>query len=445
MRSYRFVLFAGFSIFVLMPCVLQLHAQITEMLLQSFTGTGGLTPGASPESTLIFDSSGNLYGTTTQGGTYNAGLLFKLDASLGYAETVLHTFTGNAAGDGDGGFPTAGVVMDASGNLYGTTSCGGDGACSSSGLGGDGIIYKINITTGTYTVLYRFGGGRDGSRPYAPLIRAGNYLYGTSTHGGLGSCSDGVGVGCGTLFKIATSTGLETVLYRFTGGIDGGIPYAPVVHDKLGRFDGTTSIGGLNGMGTIFAFISNTESVLHDFTGGADGGLPYSGLTVDSTNSLYGTATCGGTPGVVCPAGNGVVFELSPSAGFQTLHAFSGAPDGALPLGGVILDYLGNLCGATDLGGGVTPPMGTLFTLTKSSGYLTELLYDFGSAGTGDGANPVAGLTFGPKAKKKQLCPGVASLAPLPPKKGTCTYVCGVVGTLKSGGASGQGAVFEAR
>src|ERR1700690_507101 len=218
MPTYRLALLAGFSILVLATCALPLHAQITDVLLQSFTGTDGTAPGASPESTLIFDSSGNLYGTTTQGGTYNAGVLFKLDASNSYAETVLHTFTGNAAGDGDGGFPTAGVVMDASGNLYGTTSCGGDGACNSSGVGGDGITYRINETGGGYTVLYRFGGGRDGSRPYAPLIRAGSYLYGTTTHGGLGACSDGLGAGCGTLFKIATSTGLETVLYRFTRG-----------------------------------------------------------------------------------------------------------------------------------------------------------------------------------------------------------------------------------
>lgn len=444
MRAYRFALFSGFLIFVLSTCALPLRAQITDILLQSFTGVGGTAPGASPDGTLIVDSSGNFYGTTTQGGTYNAGVVFKLDASSGYAETVLHEFTGNPTGDGDGAFPIAGVVINkASNTLYGTTSCGGDQACNSNGTGGDGIIYEFNLTSGTYTVLYRFGGTNrgDGSRPYAPLIRAGGYLYGTTTHGGRRGCADAFGDGCGTLFRVSATTGRETILYSFTGGTDGGVPFAPVVRDNVGRYDGTTSIGGQNNVGTIFTFVSNNESVLYNFTGGTDGGLPYAGLTVDSANNLYGTTTAGGGPTPQCAGGNGVVFKWSSSMGLQTLHTFCGAPnDGAMPVAGVLLDYVGNLCGTTEWGGNAAS-MGTLFTLTGNSGYQTELVHDFLGA-PNDGANPVAGLTFGTTSKKKQLCPVGSSAESQPPKKGTCTYVCGAA---KSGGLSGEGGVFQTK
>jgi uncharacterized repeat protein (TIGR03803 family) len=192
-------------------------------------------------------------------------------------------------------------------------------------------------------------------------------------------------------------------------------------------------------MGTIFTFVSKRESVLYSFTGGADGAVPFAGLTVDSANTLYGTTVSGGGPTPSCPGDVGVVFELS-SAGFQTLHTFCG-PDGAMPVGGVILDDLGNLCGTTELGGSAVAPMGTMYTLTKSSVYMTELQYDF-LGGPGDGANPVAGLTFGQKGKTKQLCPVDPGAGLQPPKKGTCTYVCGAA---KSGGAGGLGAIFESR
>jgi uncharacterized repeat protein (TIGR03803 family) len=448
MSTVRLALSAGSILLMFAISVFPARAQIVEGVVQTFTGVGGTAPGTSPSGTLITnpsgitDSSGYLYGTTLQGGTFNAGVVFKLDASIGYAETVLHSFTGNSAGDGDGGFPTAGLVMDRAGNLYGTTTCGGDGACNGSGVGGDGIIYELPAAGG-YIVLYRFSGGRDGSRPWAPLIQVGANLYGTTTHGGAGDCSDGLGIGCGTAFKFATTSNHETVLYRFTGGADGGVPYAPLVQDTLGRFDGTTSTGGKFNWGTVFRLATAStgtimESVLYHFTGGSDGGDPIAGLSMDSANNLYGTATCGGIVGALCPGGNGVVFQLS-SAGFQTLHTFTGTPDGADPVAGVVLDAAANLCGTTYAGGGGTPPMGTLFTLTKSSGYLTELSYDFGSAGTGDGANPLTGLTFGQPANK--ACPGTPPES-RPPGKGTCTYVCG---TAKNGGTGAKGIVFGAQ
>jgi len=445
LRTHRLVFHTVSICFLLSVCGAprQARGQITEQLLLSFTGPGGTDPGQTPYGTLIVDS-GNLYGTTLQGGgSSNAGVVFELVAATG-AENVLHTFTGNPTGDGDGGFPSAGLVKDAEGNLYGTTLCGGDGVCNPNGIGGDGIIYEVTKPpTRNYIVLYRFGGGAasDGSRPFAPLLYLNGYLYGTTTHGGLaGNCTDANGSGCGTVFGFNVATGIETILYRFTGGNDGAIPYAPLAHDKHGHFDGTTFSGGQFGFGTIFSLKETTETVLHQFTGGNDGGEPMAGLSVDSADNLYGTTTCGGLPGAPCPGGGGVVYEFPAAGAFQTLHAFTGTPDGADPIAGVILDAAENLCGTTFAGGTTSPSLGTVFTLTKSSSYQTEISYDFLGA-PGDGASPVAGLTFGKTSKINQTCPGTSG--PLPPHgKGTCSYTCGAV---KTGGNVGFGAIFEAQ
>jgi len=441
LRTYRLVYHAISMCFLLFVCATPRPAQgqITEQLLLSFTGTGGTDPGQSPYGTLIVDS-GNLYGTTLQGGSFNAGVVYEVTpaAGGGYAETVLHNFTGNAAGDGDGGFPSAGLVKDTAGNVYGTTLCGGDAPCNANGVGGDGTIYEFTAA-GSYVVLYRFGGGSDGSRPFAPLLYLNGYLYGTTTHGGLaGNCSDANGSGCGTVFKFQVSTGIKTVLYRFTGGNDGAIPYAPLVHDKHGHFDGTTFSGGQYGFGTIFSLNGTTETALHQFTGGNDGGEPMAGLSVDSSNNLYGTTTCGGVPGALCPVGGGVVYEFTSGGAFQTLHSFANPSDGADPIAGVILDAAENLCGTTYAGG--ASAAGSVFTLTKNSNYQTELSYDFLGVPE-DGANPVAGLTFGTTTKRKQACPGTSPLFP-PRGKGACTYACG---SVSRGGATQLGAVYQAK
>ena len=412
------------------------YAQIRESVVLSFTGTGGGAPGSAPYGTLIADSTGNLYGTTLRGGRFNAGVVFKLDAARDYAEVVLHTFTGNPRGDGDGGFPAAGLVMDADGNLYGTTTCGGNAPCDTQGVGGDGVIYRITPAE-SYAVLYKFKGGSDGSRPYASLLRVGTVLYGTTTHGGLTGCTDALGAGCGTAFKFPIKSGRETVFYRFTGGNDGGVPYAPLVRDRLGRFVGTTWAGGLNSRGTIFSLTAQgAQSVLYHFRGSSDGGRPFAGLSVDSANNLYGTASCGGTGGI-CPRGRGVVFVFS-AATFQTLHSFAASPDGAMPIAGVILDSAKNLCGTTFSGGAAS--MGTLFTLTSSSGYAKEIRYDFLGAPQ-DGAFPYAGLLFDPLVRKR-VCPGTAPVLDQPSGKGVCNYACGAP---SAGGAANAGAVVGAQ
>jgi uncharacterized repeat protein (TIGR03803 family) len=196
-------------------------------VLYSFTGG---VDGGSPLAGLIFDSKGNLYGTTIGGGALSAGVVFKVDTSGN--ETVLYSFTGGA----DGGFPFGGVVLDSKGNLYGTTNGGG--------ASGAGVVFKID-KSGSETVLYSFTGGNDGAYPlWVTLARdaAGN-LYGTTVGGGTSNA--------GVVFKVDTS-GNETVLYSFTGGDDGGNPRVGVTLGPDGNLYGTADSGGASSAGAVF-------------------------------------------------------------------------------------------------------------------------------------------------------------------------------------------------
>jgi uncharacterized repeat protein (TIGR03803 family) len=313
--------------------VFKLSPAGTETILHKFTGGAD---GGFPAAGLIQDAAGNVYGTTYIGGAYGYGVVFKLTATGTY--TVFHTFTG-----ADGELPLAGLIQDAAGNLYGTTS------------GAAGVVFKLS-PTGTETVLHRFTGGGDGGGPVAGLVRdaAGN-LYGTTfTGGSSGGCN---GIGCGTVFKLSP-TGTETVLHRFTGGGDGGGPVAGLVRDSAGNLYGTTKVGGRSGTcenircGVVFELIRCGSApsgydfkVLYTFTGGADGASPYAGLIQDAADNLYGTTRGGGGAG-------GVVFKLSPTGTETVLHSFAGSPtDGEGPQAGLIQDAAGNLYGTTQLGG----------------------------------------------------------------------------------------------
>ncbi|PYT52595.1 MAG: hypothetical protein DMG43_11255, partial [Acidobacteria bacterium] len=204
--------------------VFKLDTAGNETVLHSFTGSDGSGPAAS----LIMDTAGNLYGTTSSGGSASVGTVFKIDTSGN--QTVLHSFAGS-----DGSGPDAGLIMDNAGNLYGTTSSGGSASV--------GTVFKID-TSGNETVLYNFKGGTDGARPEAGLImdQAGN-LYGTTLAGGTGTCSY-LSSGCGTIFKLDTS-GNETVLHSFTGSPgDGANPFAALILDGAGNLYGTTLAGG---------------------------------------------------------------------------------------------------------------------------------------------------------------------------------------------------------
>ena len=358
-------------------------------VLYSFTGG---TDGRYPTAGLIEDDAGDLYGTTSSGGYTGSscpyflgcGVVFKLD-SAGH-ETVLYTFTGGA----DGGSPAAGLIRDA-GNLYGTTATGGNTSISCILNSGCGVVFKVD-PVGNERVLYTFTGGADGAFPEAGLIRdtVGN-LYGTAYSGGAH--------GWGVVFKL-DPTGKETVLYNFTGGADGGGPNAGLIRDAAGNLYSTTLGGGNTskscfagyGCGVVFKLdLAGNETVLYTFTGGADGGSPWAGLVRDAAGNLYGTTITGGTKGNSCLYGDGcgVVFKLD-SAGNQTvLHSFSGGADGGNPLAGLTLDTSGRLGGTTEYGG--THGGGVAFELGEKGN--ETVLHEFCSRpNCVDGDSPVAGL-----------------------------------------------------
>jgi uncharacterized repeat protein (TIGR03803 family) len=354
------------------------------IVLYSFAGYP--TDGSFPTAGLLRDASGNLYGTTARGGPSGVclnpngcGRVFKLSPTG--TETVLHSFTGGA----DGSQPLAGLVPDAAGNLYGTASQGG--------TSGAGVVFKVT-PTGTATVLYSFTGGADGGGPLAGLVRdvAGN-LYGTTQYGGSSTaCQDG----CGTVFELS-STGTETVLHSFVGNpTDGWQPLAGLVRDAAGNLYGTTSQGGTGTCqggacffpGVVFKLSpSGTETVLYNFKGGADGNFPSAGLIQDPAGNLYGTTTFGGATSASCPNGCGVVFKLSPcGSGFKVLYSFTGGAEGSEPQAGLVRDGAGNLYGTTVSGG--ASGVGVVFKLTPTGTY--KVLHSF--TGGADGAYPYGGL-----------------------------------------------------
>jgi uncharacterized repeat protein (TIGR03803 family) len=295
--------------------------------------------GADPVAGMTRGPSGNLYGTTYLGGDtkcyqYGCGTVFELDKA-GKTERVLNKFTGGA----DGMFPEPLLARDAAGNLYGTAT---------SPLG---KIFKID-TAGKLTVLYTFTGGSDGCVPYPGVILDGvGNLYGATAAGGSGFCDSGYGV----VFELDTSGSL-TVLHTFGGG-DGANPGSVLVFDPAGNLDGTTLNGGTGcggvGCGTVFKLSPNgdgtwTESVLHSFcslAGCADGEAPYRGpLAIDASGNLYGTTGSGGNRS--CDGyGCGIIYKLDASGHETVLYNFVGGKDGAGPFPGVVMDKAGNLYG----------------------------------------------------------------------------------------------------
>jgi uncharacterized repeat protein (TIGR03803 family) len=363
---------------VLVSAVVATQPAQAQTLTVLYTFTGG-TDGGGPEAGLIRDASGNLYGTTTFGGDPDAdvGVVYRVDSAG--RETVLHTFTGGS----DGASSFAGLIRDAEGNLYGTTGYGG--------AAGAGTVFKL-AANDKHTVLHSFTGKLgDGALPFAGLVcdAAGN-LYGTTQFGGpLHN-----GRYFGTVFKLSEA-GKETILYSFKGGADGGYPTADLVRDKADNLYGTTSGAYGTNNGSVFKVnAKGEETVLYRFTGGADGANPRAGLVRDVEGNLYGTTQYGGDLACYAPYGCGTVFRVDPKGRETVLYSFTGnGIDGQLPLGGLVRDADGNLYGTTYIGGtggcfdGTSYGCGTVFKLDKTG---TEtVLYSF-TAGT-DGAYPVAG------------------------------------------------------
>jgi uncharacterized repeat protein (TIGR03803 family) len=244
------------------------------------------------------------------GGADDSGTVFKVDTDGN--ETVLHSFTGGS----DGCHPV-GVVLDASGTLFGVAGEGGSGSCSN----GDGVVFKVD-TAGNFSVLYTFG-GLDGADPDSILLidSAGN-LYGTTGYGG---SSKACTYGCGTVFEL-TPTGQESVLYNFCSlkdCADGEYPgVGPLVRDSNGTIYGTTTEGGAHpncnnqlACGVVFMLDrAGTETVLHSFTGAADGAFPYGGVIMDASGVLYGSTWQGGDANCSFneESGCGVMFTIKP-------------------------------------------------------------------------------------------------------------------------------------
>ena len=299
---------------LLVPAWTVLGQVSNYQVLHSFCAGGypACTDGDEPNGGLIRDAAGNLYGTTTEGGANGGGgTVFKLDNTGN--ETVLYSFCADSNCT-DGAFPLfITLTQDTAGNLYGTTS--GGGANSFSG----GTVFMVD-PTGHETVLYSFcsvAGCADGQTPYGGVIRdAGGNLYGTTAAGGNPNtlCSNESFSGCGTVFKL-DPTGHETVLYSFCSVAecaDGYWPGAGLILDASGNLFGTTILGGANGQGTVFKLDSTGNyTVLYSFCSAAlcaDGGQP-GGLIQDAVGNLYGMASDFG-------AGNdgGTVFKLAPPA-----------------------------------------------------------------------------------------------------------------------------------
>jgi len=279
-------------------------------------------------------------------------------AAEGQTFVVLHSFRGQPK---DGTAPLGGLLMDSAGNLYGTTLQGGKYSnCHDSGGYGGGIVFKLD-TSGVETVLHNFNGS-DGAGSSATLIMDANGdLYGTTAVGGVSGCNTGDSVGCGVVFKLSGNK--ETVLYRFTGGADGAFPWAGLVADESGNFYGTTNGGGEYGGGVVFKLVGTQETVLHAFTGGKDGGAPAAGTLINANGSLYGTTTYGGDIYCDYPNPCGVVFKLT-GREETVLHAFKGSPDGDSPVAGLLMDASGNLYGTTYDGGNTNG--GTVFEVEAS-------------------------------------------------------------------------------
>jgi uncharacterized repeat protein (TIGR03803 family) len=334
------------------------------------TFAGAPNDGARPQAALVADGQGNLYGTTEQGGTYNSGTVYKV-APDG-TESVLYSFDFGLGGR----LPYSSLILDKTGNLYGTAYAGGSG--------GYGTVYELT-TDGTQSPLFSFSCGTGGGTPTSRLARdAKGNLYGTTLSCGANSL--------GVAFKIARN-GRETVLHAFAGGKDGSSPSGGLTMDENGNLYGVTTSGGGSGAGIIYELSPPSagskkwkETVLYSFTGGVDGSVPVDELIMDKTGNLYGTTYYGGKGASEGGYPDGTVYKLAPEGTETVLYSFSGLADGANPTG-VVADSKGNLYGTTEEGG-TEQQTGVVFEVTPKGN--EKILHTF--AGGNDGENPFAGV-----------------------------------------------------
>jgi uncharacterized repeat protein (TIGR03803 family) len=380
------------------------RATSTEKLIYSFGPIDN--NGDNPEGGLVFDKAGNLYGTTFGGGTNGRGTIYELTrTSSGWTGITLYNFCPDRVNCADGWSPIGSLIIDTTGNLFGTTYFGGNNGCSC------GVVFELSPGADgwTQTVLYAFSGGDDGAKPIAGLVAdsAGD-LYGTTIEGGTGKkCTTGLVPGCGVVFQLAKNPSgewTETVLHSFRGGKDGDGPAARLTLDGTGVIYGTTAGSAPDDPGTVFKLVNTKtgwkETVLYRFAGKADGNSPEADVVLDENGAVYGTTRYGGTG--KCSEygyhGCGVVFKLEHSKTGWTesvIHSFNGgSSDGSNPAAGLVIDAKGNLYGTT-AEGGLTGfcgdnGCGTVFRLTPAAGgkWNKTLLHRFDDS-IGDGAYPL--------------------------------------------------------
>jgi len=399
-------------------------AEWKEEVLYNFHGA---PDGATPVGGVVSDEQGNLYGAAEGGAnacptTGDCGVVYQLSLPKqkggAWTESILYTFKGDNYGDGAN--PQGGVILDAEGNLYGTTAYGGGSSCTFLGtVVGCGIVYELSPPSRrgdswTETVLYSFQGKKDGQLPVGDLVfdAAGNLYGATYFGGGHGRCDAPFHKHCGTIFELSPPTTrggkwTEQVLYGFKGlgAGDGSLPNGGLILDSKGAIYGTTYLGGVQGpcsdetgCGIVFKLTPPgskggawTKMTLHLFNG-KNGFCPASGVVFDGAGNLYGTTSFG-------PGPYGLVFELKKPSGKvhaweeTVLYAFSGGNDGKDPIASVIFDANGNLYGTNHLGGTFS---GIVFQLKapirQGSVWTFGILHGF--TGSPDGAQPAANLIF---------------------------------------------------
>jgi uncharacterized repeat protein (TIGR03803 family) len=356
-----------FALAALSLPVLGAHAQ-TLTTLYAFQNNGD---GTAPTASVLYEG-GKLYGT-------NSGTAFSLNPRNGKLSDLP---------DGGGTDLYAGLTFN-SGILYGASLRGNDLS--------DGVAFALDPSTNSATVLYSFRGNRrraytGGSSPYGTPIYHNSNVYGTVGEGGIynGNCLSGrrarrKDVGCGLVYRIDTKTGHESAIYKFTGGADGGTPYAGLVYSH-GILYGTASAEG-SGYGVVYSIDlkGKTETVLHTFAGGSDGATPIGGL-IYNDGYLYGTTEWGGT------TNEGTVFKLDVATGSETvLYSFTGKADGQASMSALVYNG-GALYGTTSANGlNTVGCCGTIFKVDPTSGAETTL-YTF--SGAADGGTPIAALTY---------------------------------------------------
>jgi uncharacterized repeat protein (TIGR03803 family) len=329
-------------------------AKTTETVIYELYPDGG----AGPEAPVVFDRHGNLYGTASYGGVNGDGAVFELTPSgSGWTPTILHTFTGGS----DGANLYGPVVLDKHGNVFGTTYQGGNPG------DGTVFELQYSRGVWSKTVLYNFcssSGCADGAYPESGLVLdAEGNLYGT-TQGG-GATNRGVVF---ELTPSGGGAWAETVLYSFSGANDGKYPTADVTLDSAGNIYGTTPIGTANYGTVYELTPSEsgwTETTLHTFFGGNDGATPSGPVVLDASGDVYGTTLSGGYDNENCPNGCGTVFKLHAANKWNenVLYRFKARNDGLGPIGGVVLDKYGDIYGAAS---GGKDEIGTVFILTNS-------------------------------------------------------------------------------